>query len=162
LRISNSTLCRISAYGNGKDGTFSLADARRERDKAKDLLKEGKDPSTEKQLVKHRQAAARPFDKWAAKKKLEKAKRGRIVAVRDPKTIEVLELRVGCVKDRFGKVTCSNRLGCTKLHTIQNKTANILVRGLFRQNRLKDILAADVRFAFSFDFKGVDIGMAAH
>jgi hypothetical protein len=28
--------------------TFSLADARRERDKAKDLLKEGKDPSTEK------------------------------------------------------------------------------------------------------------------
>jgi hypothetical protein len=73
---------------NGKDGTFSLADARRERDKAKDLLKEGKDPSTEKQLDKHRQAAARPFDKWAdewlAKKKLEKVKRGRIVAVRDP------------------------------------------------------------------------------
>jgi hypothetical protein len=112
LRISK---CRISAYGNGKDGTFSLADARRERDKAKDLLKEGKDPSTEKQLDKHRQAAARPFDKWAdewlAKKKLEKVKRGRIVAVRDPKTIEVLELRVGCVKDRFGKVTCSNRVG---------------------------------------------------
>jgi hypothetical protein len=45
----------VSAYGNGKDGTFSLADARRERDKAKDLLKEGKDSSTEK-------AAARPFD----------------------------------------------------------------------------------------------------
>ena len=40
----------IGPYGNGKDGTFSLADARRERDKAKDLLKEGKDPSTEKQL----------------------------------------------------------------------------------------------------------------
>src|SRR6202162_2265602 len=38
----------IGPYGNGKDGTFSLADARRERDKAKDLLKEGKDPSTEK------------------------------------------------------------------------------------------------------------------
>jgi hypothetical protein len=37
----------IGPYGNGK-GTFSLADARRERDKAKDLLKEGKDPSTEK------------------------------------------------------------------------------------------------------------------
>jgi hypothetical protein len=52
LRISK---CRISAYGNGKDGTFSLADARRERDKAKDLLKEGKDPSTAKQLDKHRQ-----------------------------------------------------------------------------------------------------------
>jgi hypothetical protein len=98
----------IGPYGNGKDGTFSLADARRERDKAKDLLKEGKDPSTEKQLDKHRQAAARPFEQWAdewlAKKKVEKVKRGRIVAVRDPKTIEVLELRVGCVKDRFGKL----------------------------------------------------------
>jgi hypothetical protein len=54
--------CSIGPYGNGKDGTFSLADARRERDKAKDMLKEGKDPSTEKQLDKHRQAAARPFD----------------------------------------------------------------------------------------------------
>src|SRR5260221_8280644 len=96
----------IGPYGNGKDGPFSLADARRERDKAKDLLKEGKDPSTEKQLDKHRQAATRPFEQWAdewlAKKKVEKVKRGRIVAVRDPKTIEVLELRVGYVKDRFG------------------------------------------------------------
>ena len=77
-------------------------------DKAKDLLKEGKDPSAEKQLDKHRQAAARPFEQWAdewlAKKKMEKVKRGRIVAVRDPKTIEVLELRVGYVKDRFGKL----------------------------------------------------------
>jgi Arm DNA-binding domain len=44
----------IGPCGNGKDGTFSLAEARRERDKAKDLLKEGKDPSTEKQLDKHR------------------------------------------------------------------------------------------------------------
>jgi integrase len=98
----------IGPYGNGKDGTFSLADARRERDKAKDLLKEGKDPSTEKQLDKHRQVAARPFEQWAdewlAKKKVEKVKRGRIVAVRDPKTIEVLELRVGYVKDCFGKL----------------------------------------------------------
>jgi hypothetical protein len=42
----------IGPYGNGKDGAFSLADARRERDKAKDLLKEGKDPSTEQQLDK--------------------------------------------------------------------------------------------------------------
>ena len=55
----------IGPYGNGKDGTFSLADARRERDKTKDLLKDGKDPSTEKQLVKHRQVAARPFEQWA-------------------------------------------------------------------------------------------------
>jgi hypothetical protein len=28
----------------------------------------------------------------------------KIVGVRDPKTIEVLELRVGYVKDRFGKL----------------------------------------------------------
>ena len=65
----------IGPYGNGRDGTFSLADARRERDKAKDLLKEGKDPSIEKQLDKHKQAAARPFaqwaDEWLAKKKPE-------------------------------------------------------------------------------------------
>src|SRR4029077_5940303 len=98
----------IGPYGNGKDGTFSLADARRERDKAKDLLKESKDPSIEKQLDKHRQAAARPFgqwaDEWLAKKMVEKVKRGRIVAVRDPKTIEVLELRVGYIKDRLGKM----------------------------------------------------------
>ncbi|WP_407158325.1 tyrosine-type recombinase/integrase [Bradyrhizobium sp. STM 3557] len=98
----------IGPYGNSKDGTFSLADARRERDEAKDLLKEGKDPSAEKQLDKHRQAAARPFEQWAdewlAKKKVENVKRGRIVAVRDPKTIDVLELRVGYVKDRFGKL----------------------------------------------------------
>jgi integrase len=99
----------IGPYGNGKDGTFSLADARRERDKAKDLLKDGKDPSTEKQLDKHRQAVARPFEQWAdewpAKKKVEKVKRGRIVAVRDAKTIEVLELRVGYGKDRFSKLS---------------------------------------------------------
>ena len=52
--------------------------------------------------------AARPFKQWAhewlAKKKVEKVKRGRIVAVRHTKTIEVLELRVGYVKDRFGKL----------------------------------------------------------
>jgi Arm DNA-binding domain len=57
----------IGPYGNGKDGTFSLADARRERDKAKNLLKEGKDPSIEKQFDKHRQAAARPFGQWGSK-----------------------------------------------------------------------------------------------
>ena len=42
----------IGPYSNGKDGTFSLAVARRERDKAKVLLKGGEDPSTEKQLDK--------------------------------------------------------------------------------------------------------------
>ncbi|WP_245473703.1 hypothetical protein [Bradyrhizobium zhanjiangense] len=60
------------------------------------------------QLDKHRQAAARPFgqwaDEWLAKKKVEKVKRGRIVAVRDPKTILVLEIRVGYVENRFGKL----------------------------------------------------------
>jgi hypothetical protein len=64
--------------------------------------------ATEKQLEKHRQTAARPLEQWAdewlAKKKVEKVKRGRIVAVRDPKTIKVLELRVGYIKDRFGKL----------------------------------------------------------
>jgi hypothetical protein len=35
---------------------------------------------------------------------VEKVKRGRIVAVRDPKTIEVLELCVGYAKDRFRKL----------------------------------------------------------
>src|SRR5437588_10125549 len=83
----------LGPYGNGKDGTFSLADARRERDKAKGLLREGKDPSTEKQLDKHRQAAARPFEQWAdeglAEKKVEKGKRGRILGGRHPQTIEV-------------------------------------------------------------------------
>jgi len=64
---SKRTTCPPTATGpwpclNGKDGMLSLADARRERDKAKDLLKEGKDPSTEKQLDKHSQAAARPFE----------------------------------------------------------------------------------------------------
>lgn len=78
----------IGPYGNGRDGTFSLADARRERDKAKELLKDGKDLSTEKQLDKHSRAAAQPFEQWAdewlAKKKVEKVKRGRIVAVCAP------------------------------------------------------------------------------
>lgn len=98
----------IGPYGNGRDGTFSLADARRERDKAKDLLKEGKDPSTEKQLDKHRKAAVRLFkqwaDEWLAKKKVEKVKRGRIVAVRAPKTIEVLDIRISqCGQELFAR-----------------------------------------------------------
>ena len=99
--------CSIGRYGNGRDGTFLLANARRGRDKAKDLLKEGKDPSTDKQRDKHRQAAVRPFEQWAdewlAKKKVENVKRGSVVAVRDPKTIEGLELRVGYGK---GSRTC--------------------------------------------------------
>ncbi len=46
----------------------------------------------------------------ARKEEGEKVKRGRIVAVRAPKTIEVLELRVGYVKDRFVSA-------CGKRHT---------------------------------------------
>jgi hypothetical protein len=103
----------IGPYGNGKDGTFSLADARRERDKAKDLLKDGKDPSTEKQLVKHRQAAARPFEQWAdewlAKKKVEKVKRGRIVAVRDPKTRPSRCLSYASATLRIASASCAGR-----------------------------------------------------
>jgi hypothetical protein len=79
------------------------------------LLVSGSKRSWRISLFQHRkparqaqQVAARPFkqwaDEWLAKKKVEKVKRGRIVAVRDPKTIEVLELRVGYVKDRFGKL----------------------------------------------------------
>ena len=47
-----------------------------------------------------------------------KVKRGRIVAVRDPKTIEVLELRVGYLKDRFGKLHRQNikRPGRARVH----------------------------------------------
>src|SRR5215471_6141353 len=63
--LSRQKTYSIGPYGNGKDGTFSLADARRDRDKAKDLLNVSKAPTTEKQLVKHRQAAARRFGQWA-------------------------------------------------------------------------------------------------
>jgi hypothetical protein len=55
--------------------------------------------------------AARPFkqwaDEWLAKKKVEKVKRGRIVAVRAPKTIEVLELRVAT--SRIASASCAGR-----------------------------------------------------
>ena len=60
--------------------------------------------------ITSRRPPPRPFaqwaDEWLAKKKVEKVKR-RIVAVRDPKTVEVLELRVGYVKARFG--SCAGR-----------------------------------------------------
>jgi Arm DNA-binding domain len=101
----------IGPYGNGKDGTFSLAEARHERDKAKDLIKEGKDPSIEKQLDKHRQAAARPFgqwaDEWLARKKVEKVKRGRMVAVRDPKTSR--SLSCASAASRLASASCAGR-----------------------------------------------------
>jgi hypothetical protein len=98
------------------------------RDKAKDLLKEDKDPSTEKQLDKHR-PTTRPFEQWAdewlAKKKVEKVKRGGIVAVRDPKTIEVLELRVGYVRDRFGKLIGRTSSGRTRVQTFGKRRCSL-------------------------------------
>ena len=98
----------IGRYGKGDDGTFSLAQARRKRDDAKELLKKGNDPSLEKQLARHSQAAARPFgkwiDEWLAAKKTEKIKRGKIVTVRSPRTVALHELWAGYLKVRFGKL----------------------------------------------------------
>jgi integrase len=97
----------IGRYGKGDDGSFSLAQARRKRDEAKDLLKSGSDPGLEKQLAKHREAATRPFgewiDEWLAVKKTEKIKRGKLVTVRSPMTITLHELWAGYLKKRFGK-----------------------------------------------------------
>jgi hypothetical protein len=99
----------IGPYGNGNDGTFSLATARQKRDAAKALLAQNPpvDPSIEKQFERHRQAAERPFgawiDEWLAEKKTEKIKRGRLVTVRSPETIALLERWAGYLKDRFGK-----------------------------------------------------------
>ena len=80
----------IGRYGKGDDGTFSLAQARNKRDDAKELLKNGSDPSLEKQLAKHREATVRPFgewiDEWLAVKKTEKIRRGKLVTVRSPTT----------------------------------------------------------------------------
>jgi Arm DNA-binding domain len=65
----------IEPYGNGNDGTVSLAAARRKRDAARALLAQDRpiDPSIEKQFERHRQAAERPFgvwvDEWLAEKK---------------------------------------------------------------------------------------------
>jgi integrase len=98
----------IGRYGKGDDGTYSLAQARRKRDDAKELLKNDKDPSLEKQLAKHRKVAARPFgrwiDEWLAVKKTEKIKRGRLVTVRSPTTNALHELWAGYLKTRFGKL----------------------------------------------------------
>jgi integrase len=99
----------IGPYGNGNDGTFSLATARQKRDAAKALLAQNPpvDPSIEKQFERHRQAAERPFsvwiDEWLAEKKIEKIKRGRLVTVRSLETIALLERWGGYLKNRFGK-----------------------------------------------------------
>jgi hypothetical protein len=48
-------------------------------------------------------------------------------------------------------------LRARQIATIQNKTANILVRSLFPgNNRLQDILATDDSDRFFIDFKGAD------
>ncbi|MDA9497688.1 tyrosine-type recombinase/integrase [Bradyrhizobium sp. CCBAU 11357] len=100
----------IGSYGNGSDGTISLAGARQKRDAAKALLAQDRpvDPSIEKQFERHRQAAERPFgmwiDEWLADKRTEKIKRGRLVTVRSPETIALLERWAGYLKDRFGRL----------------------------------------------------------
>lgn len=43
-------------------------------------------------------------DEWLAEKKTEKIKRGRLVTVRSPETIALLERWAGYLKDRFGKL----------------------------------------------------------
>ena len=98
----------IGRYGKGDDGTFSLAQARRKRDDAKEQLKSGADPSLERQLAKHRDTANRPFgewiDEWLAVKKTEKIKRGKLVTVRSPTTNTLHELWAGYLKARFGRI----------------------------------------------------------
>jgi integrase len=84
--------------------------ARRKRDAAKALLAQDPpvDPSIEKQVERHRRAAERPFcvwiDEWLAEKKTEKIKRGRLVTIRSPETIALLERWAGYLKGRFGKL----------------------------------------------------------
>jgi hypothetical protein len=108
LRGRQKTLS-IGPYGNANDGTISLATARQKRDAAKALLAQNPpvDPSIEKQFERHRQAAERPFgawiDEWLAEKKTEKIKRGKLVTVRSPETIALLERWAGYLKSRFGK-----------------------------------------------------------
>ena len=62
------------------------------------------DPSIEKPLERHRQAVERPFDvwidEWLAEKKI---KRGRLVTVRSPEAIALLERWAGYLKKRFGR-----------------------------------------------------------
>ncbi|MEY9395671.1 hypothetical protein ABIF66_006350 [Bradyrhizobium japonicum] len=67
------------------------------------------DRSIEKQFERHRQAVERPFgvwiDQWPAEKKIEKIKRGRLVAVRSPETIAPLERWAGYLKRRSGRLS---------------------------------------------------------
>ncbi|GLR92244.1 Arm DNA-binding domain-containing protein [Bradyrhizobium iriomotense] len=87
----------IGLYCNGNEGAVSLATARQTRDAAKALLAQDPpvDPSIDKQFERHLDAAERPFgmwiDEWLTEKKTEKIKRGRIVTVRSPETIALLE-----------------------------------------------------------------------
>jgi hypothetical protein len=97
----------IGPYGNGNDGTVSLATARQRRDAAKALLAKDRpvDPSIEKKFERHRQAAERPFgvwiDEWLADKKTEKIKRGRLITVRSPQTVALLERWAGYLEGSF-------------------------------------------------------------
>ncbi|GLR89743.1 tyrosine-type recombinase/integrase [Bradyrhizobium iriomotense] len=97
----------IGPYGN--DPAISLATGQK-RDAAKALLAQESpaDPSSDIQFGRHRYAAERPFsmwiDEWLTEKKTEKIKRGRLVTVRSPQTIALLERWAGYLKSRFGKL----------------------------------------------------------
>jgi integrase len=124
----------IGPYGNGNDGTVSLATARQKRDAAKALLAKDRpvDPSIEKQFERHRQAAERPFgvwiDEWLADKKTEKIRRGRLITVRSPETLALLERWASYLKDRFGKLY---------RHDIKRPDALTFFRGIQAEGRLE-------------------------
>jgi hypothetical protein len=108
--MAGRRLSSTGPYGKGNDGTLSLAAARQKRDAAKALLARAPpvDPSIEKQVERHRQAAERPLgvwiDEWIAEKKTEKIKRGVLLTVRSSETIALLERWAGYLRDRFGKL----------------------------------------------------------
>lgn len=124
----------IGAYGNGNDGTVSLATPRQKRDAAKALLAKDRpvDPSIEKQFEQHRRAAERPFgvwiDEWLAGKKTEKIRRGRLITVRSPETLALLERWASYLKDRFGKLY---------RHDIKRPDALVFFRGIQAEGRLE-------------------------
>src|SRR5579871_6639366 len=105
-----------------RQGWGVLARRRAARARQSQRSAQGRQRPKHREAARQAQAGRRPAframaDEWLAKKKVEKVKRGRIVAVRDPKTIEVLELRVGYIKDRFGKLCRQEDRKSTRLNS---------------------------------------------
>ncbi|WP_439373057.1 tyrosine-type recombinase/integrase [Bradyrhizobium sp. DASA03120] len=99
----------IVPYGHEKHGTASLVTARQKPDAAKVLLAHPPvDPSICRQFERNRHVAERPFsmwiDEWLTEKKTEKIKRGRVVTLRSPETMALLERWAGYLKNRFGNL----------------------------------------------------------